>query len=387
MTDPEITETELIKLTSDLVRIQSHSGDEHDVQTFILDWFSSHGITCEREPAKDGLFNVVTKIEGQPGGPTLWIGGHSDTVSTGSGWSHDPYDAIARDRCLYGRGTMDMKGGLACTMLVARNLHAARSEWHGRVIFASLADEEAFSRGAEAHVFGLEQIDAALMCEPHFDDVTIGAMGKVNIDVEVTGRAGHASRPWQGVNAICEAGRLLALLADFERPASGAFRPSHCVFGISAGNGSYTISIPDQCSFRINWHFGPDETVDDGIAQIEGLAQSLNSPATFTVSARSPQYDGYLLAGDHPLVTTFTESAKTVLGSAPRPEIGKGVSDANILCGRAGIPTLLFGPRGGNMHSDDEYVELDSLIQVPPVLMHFARSTLVPQSPLKEIPR
>ncbi|MGV0820629.1 M20 family metallopeptidase [Martelella sp. AMO21009] len=370
-------EGETAALVAELVSIESLSGQEAAVQAFIADWFGAEGIATRLEPAADGLVNVVVEIDGAGPGQTLWIGGHCDVVGVGDGWSRDPFVPVIGEGRLYGRGTMDMKGGLAAAMLTARDMYRMRTNWAGRFIFASLSDEEAYSRGAEAHVANCGQIDGAIMCEPHFSDVVIGALGKVNLVVEVQGLAAHASHPEKGINAVIEAGRLLALIGDLKRTAEPTFgTPSHCVIGIESGDGTYSISVPDRCRFTINWHFLPSESAEGAVSLIRDLADSLASPAKFDITARSPSYDGYLLDRDLAFVNAFSASYRLVLGAEPRLEIGRGVSDANILAGRAGIPTLLFGPSGGNMHGPDEWVDLIELEKVRSVYLDFARRFL-----------
>lgn len=353
---------DLIALLSALVAIESYSGSEGAVQQYIADWFETEGIRSVIENADDGLKNVVVEIEGEPGGPTLWIGGHCDTVGIASGWVRQPHSPFIDGNRLYGLGALDMKAGLAAAMMTTRSLHHNRAGWSGRLIFAALADEEALSRGANAFVRENRGIDAAIMCEPHFDDVVIGAMGKTNLEVEVRGSSAHGSNPEQGINAVTEAARLLVALDGLERVAHPQFgKASHCVLNVRSGDGRYEIRVPDICRFTINWHFMPDETVESAVATIEGLARSLASPARFTVTVGEPRYESFWLGKAHPFVGEFVGAYRNVIGKEPDLAFGRGVSDANIFSGRAGIPTILFGPGGANMHAGDEWVDLDQL--------------------------
>ncbi|CAH1669032.1 M20 family metallopeptidase [Chelatococcus asaccharovorans] len=368
---------ELIGLLTDLVSIQSFSGKEGDVQTWIANWFERQGMEAILEEADGGLKNVVVTVEGNGHGPALWIGGHCDTVGIASNWTKAPHAPVIADNRLYGLGAMDMKGGLAAAMLTVRALHSARDRWAGKVIFAALADEEAWSRGANAFVRTERGIDAAIMCEPHFHDVVIGAMGKINIRVDVTGRSAHGSRPEEGVNAVIEAARLLVAIDAMERfrhPEFGA--ATHCVLNVSSGDGRYEIRVPDQTAFVINWHFMPGETVEGTLEALRELADSLGSAASFLITVGEPRYESFLLDRQNSFIRQFSESYRTVLGKEPDLRFGRGVSDANIFMGRAGIPTLLFGPDGANMHSGDEWVDLDQLHLARTVYLDFARRFL-----------
>lgn len=359
---------ELIGLLSELVATPSFSGEEGAVQDRICRWFVDRGIDVDIEEADGGLKNIVVSIVGNGDGPVLWIGGHCDTVGIASGWTREPHAPKIEDNRLYGLGSMDMKGGLAAAMCVVRELSGRSNEWAGKVIFSALADEEAYSRGANAFVRKDRGVDAAIMCEPHFHDVVIGAMGKINLRVEVKGRSAHGSRPEEGVNAVTEAAKLLVAIDGLERFSHADFgRASHCVLSVTSGDGRYEIRVPDHAAFVINWHFMPGETVEGALETLRELADDLNSEAEFAIRVGEPRYESFMLDKDDAFITQFVESYRKIIGKEPDLRFGRGVSDANIFAGRADIPTLLFGPDGANMHAGDEWVDLDQL--------HLARRT------------
>ncbi|MFV0334054.1 MAG: M20 family metallopeptidase [Tropicimonas sp.] len=355
---------EVTGLLADLVGIESLSGDEGAVQRFIAEWFAAQDIPAAVRPAEGGLGNLIVEVDSGAPGRALFLGGHCDTVGIGAGWTRPPLRATIEEGRLYGRGAMDMKGGLAAAMIATRDLARDTSNWTGRLIFAALADEEAFSRGARGFLKDAPQIDAALMCEPHFDAIGTGAMGKINIDVEVRGRSAHASRPDEGINAVCEAARLAVVIGDLERPVHpehGA--ASHCILNISSGDGAYEIRVPDRCAFRINWHLMPGETIEGALAIVEGLARRACRKAEVAVTLAEPAYGCFELAPDHALPELLAACAERATGRRPGFEFCHGVSDANLFMGGAGIPTVLFGPSGGGMHGADEWVCLDQLRQ------------------------
>lgn len=364
---------ELTELLSSLVSVSSLSGAESAVQARIAAWFEENDIAATVEPADGGLGNVVVEVDGAGEGPVLWIGGHCDTVSPAPDYSFDPHKPEIRDGKLYGLGSMDMKSGLATAMHAVRDLHRRRGEWKGKVIFSALADEEAYSRGANGFVKAERRVDAAIMCEPHFHRPSIGAIGKINLKVTVTGKSAHGSHPEMGVNAVIEAARLLVAIDAIERRGHPLYgKASHCVLNVSSGNGPYEIRVPDQCGFMINWHFMPGETAEEAVALIEGLASALNSQASFKVTIESPRYDSFELPEDHPFVAQFAASYEAVNGRAPDYEFCFGVSDANIFNVAAGIPTLLYGPGGANMHAADEWADLSQMITAREVYLDLA---------------
>ncbi len=354
--------SELTALVSSLVAIPSLSGEEGEIQSFIAGWFGERGMAAAIEPAAGGATNVVCEVSGSGEGPPLWMGGHCDTVAPAPGWSTDPFEPTIRDGKLFGLGAMDMKGGLAAAMLAAADLARSPESWAGRVVFAALADEEASSRGARGFLRSGRSIDGAVMGEPHFEDPSLGAIGKFNLRIVATGRSAHGSRPREGVNAAVEGSRLAAALDGLDRMRHPRFGPAmHCVLSISSGSGRYEIRVPDRCEILVNWHVMPGESAADAVAAVERLIAGLRSPASFAITVGEPLYGSYNLDERHPFVEAFASSYRRVLGRAPDFGFGSAVSDANLFGVEGAIPTILFGPGGANLHAADEWVALDDL--------------------------
>lgn len=365
--------TELTDLLKDLVAISSLSGEESAVQAFIRDWFSRHGLAASLESVDGGLQNLIVRVDGSGPGRTLFLGGHCDTVSAGAGWQTSPHEAQIDANRLYGLGALDMKAGLAAAMMVVRTLAQQKHDWSGRLIFAALADEELHSRGASSFMRSAEPIDAAIMCEPHFSAIGVGAIGKVNVKIEVSGRSAHASHPQLGINAVTEAARFLVALDSVDRECHPQFgRASHCVLNMSTGDGRYKIRVPDRCEMLINWHFMPGETPQGAVRMIHDLCAGLGSNAEFSVSLLDPTYESFLLDEDDQTVALLKDCIASIAGRDAQTEFCSGVSDANIFAGRRGIPTLLFGPGGEGMHSANEWVDLDEMAQCREIYTAFA---------------
>jgi acetylornithine deacetylase/succinyl-diaminopimelate desuccinylase-like protein len=263
---------------------------------------------------------------------------------------------------LYGLGAMDMKGGLAAAMHAVVDLARQREDWNGTVLFAAMADEEGYSRGAKAFLRTGRKIDAAIMCEPNFNDPAAGAIGKFNLRVAVTGRSTHGSTPQKGANAVVAASRLIAAIDGLDRFRHPRFgRATHCVLSISSGDRKYEIRVPDHCSFVVNWHVMPGESSQDALSAIGRLIEEIASPAEFVVELDEPRYESYVLDDDEPLLRAFSDSYRRVRGKVPTFSFANAVSDANLFNVNGRIPTLLFGPSGQNLHSADEWVELDQV--------------------------
>jgi len=379
---PISQQDEMTSLLEALVRISSPSGGEAAIQSFISDWFSEAGLPCRLEPVDGELQNLVVRVDGNGPGRTLFLGGHCDTVSATEGWRSEPLVPRVTGNRLYGLGAMDMKGGLAAAMMAVRTLARQTRDWSGRLIFAALADEELFSRGASSFVRHAEPIDAAIMCEPHFLKIGIGAIGKVNLKVVVTGKSAHASNPHLGVNAVTEAARFLGALDAVDRQVHPEFGPaSHCVLNMGTGDGRYEIRVPDRCELLINWHFMPGETPESAVDLIRDLCLGLGSKAEFSVSMVEPTYESFLIDRSEETIDLLTASVASATGRRVETEFCAGVSDANIFAGRCGIPTLLFGPGGKGMHAANEWVDLNEMAQCGEIYTEFALRFLNPHAP------
>ncbi len=369
--DPE----EAAALTSRLVAIRSYPGEEGTVQGAVVDWLQENGIAAETAPTGEpDRPNVVARIANGPG-PTLLLNGHVDTVLAVDGWSFDPWAPRREGSRLYGLGACDMKSGVAAAMLATRTLERNRDRWRGTVIFASVVDEEAYSLGARALIASGVRADACIVTESSWRHPALGSVGKLLIRVEVTGKATHASWPAAGVNAAVEAARLAVALEGVplgEHPRLGA---SHCLLSLVSGSAQYVVTVPDKATMLINRHTVPGETAESVVAQYRVLASGLNSPAQFELSVEPPHYPPWETAADHPLAVALVTAYEAETGMAP--DWGyRGFGDANLFRSEAGIPTVQFGPHGGNFHEADEWADVPSIAATVKVLVRTAVAVL-----------
>lgn len=370
---------EAVHLLTQLVSCPSPSGAEAALQELMADWLRDNGLSPQLERTPEGLTNLVVTVSGNRPGPHLLLLGHADTVEPQQGWTRDPFAAQVEEGRLYGVGAMDMKAGLTAALLALREL-AAERDWSGTVTFASVADEENASRGAKALLHTRNDFDAALVCEPHFEDVVIGAVGKINVRVTCHGKSAHGSRPRDGVNAVDELARLLALLADvpFSRHELLG-EATRCVLNFQGGPAEYQIQVPDRATCLINWHLTPAETPASAVALIESLVSELDSEATFDIEVLEPAYPSYLTQEDDPFVRRFSTLYKRQFGRSPVLSYGRGVSDANLVAA-AGIPVLMFGPGGANMHGADEWSDTSQIPAAAELYVNLVRDAQPPRS-------
>jgi acetylornithine deacetylase/succinyl-diaminopimelate desuccinylase-like protein len=228
----------LFRLTAEMVRRPSVSGDERAVAEFMANVLADHGFVVAMPEAVPGRPNVVTSW-GADEGPTLLLTGHSDTVPIGDGWTHDPVGAEIVDGRLYGRGSCDMKAGLAgmMTALIAAKRTFGRPR--GRLVFAACIDEEEGGLGTQAAIREGLQADWAVIGEPTDLQLIIAAKGNCYFEVDVRGRGAHAGSPERGINAIYGAAwaiwRRPSIIRWSRRCRRQRAMPAHLISPLVAG--------------------------------------------------------------------------------------------------------------------------------------------------------
>ena len=357
-------------LTAELVRHRSYPGEELAVQRAIAAWFAGIGLHAELRPATEGRPNIILTVENGPG-PTLMLNGHVDTVLADPTWEFDPWQGRRDGDRFYGLGAGDMKSGVAAAMLATRFLAAHCDLWNGTLLFTSVVDEEAYSIGAHALIAAGLRADYCVVTESSWDRPCLGAFGKYLIRVDITGKAAHASWPEQGINAAVEAARFVASLEDVELPRHPKIRSSQCVLSSISGSAQYVITVPEHATVLINRHTVPGESEGAVIESYEQVAKRLNSPASFAFTIDPPRYPSWETDKDHPLVESFARAYEVEAGHGPRFAYS-GYGDPNLFSTVAGIPTVMFGPRGGNFHGAGEWTELPTIVSATCVLIRMA---------------
>ena len=369
--DPE----ELARLTARLVSFRSYPGEEGAVQREVADWLRDHGLEPELQPTEGDRPNVLLRVENGPG-PTLLLNGHVDTVLEAEGWSSDPWQARREGDRMYGLGACDMKSGVAAIMVATRELARRRDLWRGTLLFSAVVDEEAYSIGARALVDAGLRADACVVAEPAFERPVLGGSGKVLVRADVTGKAAHGFRPQEGVNAAVEAARLVAQLDELPLGRHPRLTANRCVLSFQSGSAQYVITVPEHARVIVSRLIVPGETGETVLAEMRALADSLASPARFTFAIDPPYYPPWELAPEHPLVAQLTTAYAAEVGHAPQYGYMTGVADSNLFAHDLGIPTVQFGPHGGNLHQADEWVDVPSIATATRVLLRLALDVL-----------
>ena len=320
------------------------------------------GIDVALTEVAPGRPNVVGVVEGRAPGRTLMLCGHTDTV--GVAGMTAPFDPVVRDGRLYGRGSQDMKSGVAAMVDAAVQVAQDGGLPRGKLVVAAVADEEHASAGAE-ELAKAYTADGAVVTEPTDLRLATVHKGFEWVEVETRGRAAHGSRPEDGCDAILHMGRVLAKLEAVEARLEAG--PTHPRLGraslhASTIHGGQALSVyPDRCVLGVERRTVTGEAPDAGLTEVQGILSALaREDGGFDAAARQlltrPPHE---IEDDHPVCRALRRSLRRRgLDAAPT-----GMSfwtDAAIL-GRTGTPAVLFGPAGAGLHGPDEHVEIDSV--------------------------
>lgn len=366
---------ELVGIESVNPELVSGGSGEEEVARYVADFLKIAGLDVRLDKIKPGRWNAVGILRGRGRGRSLMLNGHLDTV--GVEGMAEPFSARVENDCLYGRGSEDMKGGLAAALMAAATL-AEEERLAGDLVVAAVADEEYKSAGTRALIRNV-RTDAAIVMEPTGLEVATAHKGFAWAEIETRGRAAHGSRPEEGVDAIARMGRILVEIENLQSGLSA--RPPHPLVGCGSvhasliAGGQELSSYPEKCVVSLERRLSPVEDASDFERELAEILSRLK--------ARDPQLAAELRMGYSALaMETSRESAIAKhLMSAAGKVVGRAAkfgtqtfwTDAALL-NEAGIPSVLFGPGGGGLHSKVEFVRLKDVQLCAETLVECARS-------------
>ncbi|WP_434449967.1 M20 family metallopeptidase [Lentzea sp. E54] len=368
---PSPDRREVLELTRELLRVDTVNppGNEREAAELALAYAKRRGLDGRLVPLGDGRANLHLVLPGTGAAAPLMYCGHFDTVPLGSSaWTRPPHAAeVDEDGVLWGRGAVDMKGGVAAMLVGMATLARAEAALPGDVHFLGTIGEEVDCAGARAALDSgvMEGVANLVIAEPTDLDLVVAHKGALFLEFTTYGRAAHGAMPDQGVNAITHMMFLLERLGTLD-----AGLPSHSLLGDATLNvgtihgGSVVNIVPDQCTALVDLRTVPGIEHPALLARIEHLLDELGTTragfrARMTVTG---DYPAVGTSPDQPLVRAATRVLGTVLG---RPPAVRGVSyfsDGSILHPATGVPTLLCGPGDPNLaHQTDERVDVVAL--------------------------
>lgn len=369
-----------VALTTDLVRQDSvnpglvpGAAGEHGVAVRLADRLDAAGfaVTLVDVPGRPGRTSLVA-VHGD-GPRCVVLDGHLDTV--GVEGMADPFSGRVVDGRLLGRGACDMKGGVAGLVVAAEAVAAARPR--GQVVLALVADEEDGSVGTPPVLEHLAAAgvrpDVCLVGEPTWLDLAVAHRGYAVVQVALTGRAAHSSRPADGVDAVAHLGRLLAAVAD--RDAALRTGPGHPLLGhgslmvtvVHGGSAPFTVAAHAQAVVERRTLPGEDadaalDEVRELLAGIAAHDPRVGAQATAVLSRPAWEADA---DGPAARFAAHLADALPAAGAAAPSRVGAPYWMESALWQAAGVPAVVCGPAGGGLHGPDEWVDVAQLRAYP----------------------
>lgn len=321
-----------------------------------------------------------------PGGkPGLVLQGHVDVVPTGDldKWEHsDPFSGAIRGGAVHGRGTCDMKAGVAANLAVLRAIARSGIRLQRSLAIHQVVSEEDGGLGAFATLKRGHTGDAAVITEPTSGRLGVANAGALTFTIRVAGRAAHGSTRLEGVSAFEAFLPIYAGLQELERKRNAApdplFAGTPFPYGISIGRitaGDWSSSVPDLLVAEGRYGVQLGEDLGDARADLERavVAVGERDPWLRDHPASVAWTGGQFASGQqdraHPFVSEVADAVGQIVGERPRLWAAPYGSDLRLYAGMGGIPTLHYGPGDVRMaHAPREHVNIDELLRVTHVL-------------------
>lgn len=396
-----------LDLLFDLVREPSTLGNEAGVQDRMEAAFRDVGLAIDRFapdpdlmsqrpgfsppvlPSYAGRENVVgVHAPREATGRSLILNGHVDVVPAGPDalWTSPPFRPELREGRVYGRGAADMKSGVAAMVTAVAALADLGLQPAAPLVLQSVIEEECTGNGALACLARGYRADAAVIPEPFGQTVMTGQLGVLWATIGVTGRPAHVLDTSAGVNAIEAAvaifDHLRGMEAEWNEPAvrhplwAGHPHPVNFNLGRIAG-GDWTSSVPSQATIEVRLGFFPDRSVAEAkralLERIEDARRTRAAlrDAAVTVDWRGFHAEGCVVDPDAEPLALLAAQHAAVTGRPAERLASTATTDVRFFALHGGMPATCYGPVGGGLHGIDEWVSVDSMMEVATVLARF----------------
>jgi succinyl-diaminopimelate desuccinylase len=404
---------ELVELTRALVRFPTVNppgeayrpcaefiGERLSARGFAVDYVRAAGTPGDNDHYP--RINVIARRAGAVPGPCVHFNGHIDVVQRGAGWTLDPFAAVVKDGKVFGRGTCDMKGGLAAAIIAVETLIDSTAKMPGTLEISGTVDEESGGYGgvhylAERGWFSPPRVDHVIIPEPlNVDRVCIGHRGVWWAEIQTHGRMAHGSMPFLG---DCAVRHMHALIDRFERdlyPKLAARHTDMPVVPPGARHSTLNINsihggqaempgypapiVPDSCRMVIDRRLLIEESLDSVKAEVvELLEQVVKDRAGFRYSIRDIfEVRPSMADRNGPVARSTAAAIRRVLGRDPEFVCSPGTYDQKHI-DRVGKlrDCIAYGPGILDLaHQPDEYVVIDDMVSSAKVMALAARSLL-----------
>jgi len=377
-----IDEPYLTKLTREMIQINSVNPSltpdgkgEAELGAFVAEKLKELGLEVTISEVAPRRVNTVGVLKGSGGGKSLLLNAHLDTVGV-EGMTIDPFGGELKEGRMYGRGSQDMKGSLAAMIAAAKAIVEAGIRLRGDLLITAVADEEHSSIGTEALVKQFEA-DGAIVTEPTDMHLCRAHRGFIWFEVETIGRAAHGSRYTEGIDANMRMGRFLAELEKLEQellqrePHELAGPPS--LHAALVQGGTEISKYAERCKLTIERRTVPGETVEGTQAELQEIIDRLAAQdSSFKAKVKATFWrEPFEVREEAEIVRVVDKILDERFGHHPEHTGQTFWTDAALISD-AGAETVLLGPAGYGLHSAEEWVEMQSVVDLAYVLAETA---------------
>ncbi len=411
---------DLIALTQDLIRIPTLNppGQDYRLICEYLDKrLAGHGFQTELirafgtpgDSEKYPRWNIIARREGKHSGECVHFNSHTDVVEVGAGWTFDPFGAEISDGKIYGRGTCDMKGGLAASIIAAEAFIEMHPDFSGAVEISGTADEESGGYGGVAYLaergyFDPNKVQHVIIPEPlNKDRICLGHRGGWWAEIETKGEIAHGSMPFLGDCAVRHMGAVLGEFEDKLFPAMAARTTDMPVVPEGARQSTMNINsihggqkeqdddftglpahcVPDSCRIVIDRRFLAEEPLDQVRDEVTGLLEGLRETRA-DFEYQLTELNSVLPSmtdRNAPVVQTVTKAIEDVMGITPEYVASPGTYDQKHIDRIGKLKNCIaYGPGILELaHKPDEYIGIDDMVESAQVMGTALESLLLPE--------
>lgn len=352
---------------------------EEDMAAFFENKLIELGLPTQSQDVENGRRNVWGTLKGTGNGPTILLAGHFDTVGVAA--YDDPFTGVVKNGNVYGRGSCDMKAGLAAYLEVVRLLQQSNQPLSGDLIVAGIVDEEHAMIGSAEFGRTGPTIDFAIVAEPSSLNISAAHKGQVCLSITTTGKSVHSSMPQLGINAIYHMNALITELQQYAkelelRPADSVCGNPSFSLGVING-GQNASSVPDFCEITIDRRTIPGESYESVMAELNAILEKVSSRTPdfhYAVSEPTLNVPPLSTSPDSDVFKSVFSACETVLGRAPEVTPFPGSTDAPNF----GVPAIICGAGAlAQAHSLNEYVPVAEMVSAVKIYLHAIQSMQV----------
>ncbi len=382
-----ITPDEVVEFAQAIIRQPSVTGQEGALGRFLARRLEEFSLRVELQEVASERYNVLAVLRGDDPALGLLFHAHIDTVPFGD--MADPLSAEVRDGHIWGRGSVDQKGGLAASVMALAAIARSGRRLKSSLGLALVVDEESEHRGSMALVERGLSARQAVVTEPSDLRLVIGCKGTLPFQIRVRGKAAHGARPWLGVNAIHQAMRVAAALEELDYPECtipgyGPVRGS-LNLGVIQGGRAYNI-VPDECLLWFDRRTVPGEDPAAVFGQVQAVLDRLSRaspPVESELSVARPDWNWEairerglrpaLTPAHAPIQEMVARHHASVVGLPAKIYFTDGYNEMDFLINDLGIPTVQYGPGDSRLcHTDEERLSIAQLVDATRVYVRLA---------------